>query len=107
MKNCRIQNPDIPRAGRVGARGGSVGPGRTGRGSDRTARLVNNCLSHPPSHQNTSPERLSKSTNKSIFYINRFLIIFGMEGLQRQGRIGLLVSIQERIAAVAPLIHGE
>ena len=33
---CRIQNPDIPRAGRVGAHGWAAGRGRAGREADRT-----------------------------------------------------------------------
>ena len=34
-ETCRIQNPDIPRAGRVGAPGGAAGRGRAGQGGRR------------------------------------------------------------------------
>ena len=48
---CRIQNPDIPRAGRVGAHGGVAGRGRAGLFANRTVRLGNNPSSHSPKHR--------------------------------------------------------
>ena len=35
METCRIQNPDIPRASRVGAPGGTARRGRAGLGANR------------------------------------------------------------------------
>ena len=51
--NCRIQNPDIQRAGRVGAHGGAAGRGRAEQFAQET--------SDPRTLQGieeTSPERL-------------------------------------------------
>ena len=56
---CRIQNPDIQRAGRVGAHGGAAGRGR----AEQFAQETND----PRTLQgieDTSPERLPRSTNK-------------------------------------------
>ena len=48
---CRIQNPDIPRAGRVEAHGRAAGRGWAGLDADRTVRLGDKRLSYPPRHQ--------------------------------------------------------
>ena len=48
---CRIQNPDIARAGRVGARGGVAGRGRAGLDANRTVRLGDKPPSYPPKHR--------------------------------------------------------
>ena len=45
---CRVQNPDIPQAGRVGAHGGVVGQGRAGLFANRTVRLGHNPPPHSP-----------------------------------------------------------
>ena len=49
---CRIRNPDIPRAGRVGAaHGGAAGRGRAGRDADRTVHPGDNRPLHPQRHR--------------------------------------------------------
>ena len=48
FQTCRVQNPDIPRAGRVGARGGAAGRGQAGLGANRTVRPGNKGPSYPP-----------------------------------------------------------
>ena len=48
---CRVQNPDIPRAGRVEAHGGVAGRGRAGLDANRTVRLGDNPSSYPPKHR--------------------------------------------------------
>ena len=58
---CRVQNPDIPRAGRVGAHDGVAGRSRAGLFANRTVRLGNNPSPHPPKASktrrlNVSPE---------------------------------------------------
>ena len=45
---CRIPNPDIPRAGRVGAPGGTAGRGRAGLGANRFVRPGNTSPVYPP-----------------------------------------------------------
>ena len=47
---CRIQNSDIPRAGRIEAHGGVAGQGRAELFANRTVRLENNPSSHFPKH---------------------------------------------------------
>ena len=51
LKTCRIQNPDIPRAGRVGAHGEVAGRGRAGLDANRTVRLGDKPPSYPPEHR--------------------------------------------------------
>ena len=48
---CQIRNPDIPRAGRVGAPGEAAGRGRAGLGANRTVRTGNNVFLYPPRHR--------------------------------------------------------
>ena len=48
---CRVQNPNIPPAGRVWAHGGAAGRGRAGRDADRTVRPGNKRPSYPPRHR--------------------------------------------------------
>ena len=48
---CRVQNPDIPQAGRVGVHGGVAGRGRAGLGANRTVRLGDKLLSYQPKHR--------------------------------------------------------
>ena len=47
----RVQNPDIPRTGRVGAHGGVAGRGWAGLGANRTVRLGDKRSSHTPKHR--------------------------------------------------------
>ena len=62
---CRIQNPDIPRAARVGAaHGGAAGRSRAGRDADGTVRPGDNRPSYPQSIEEKCPERPPRSTNK-------------------------------------------
>ena len=61
---CRVQNPDIPRAVRVGAHGGVAGRGRAGLDANRTVRPGDKPPPYLPKNQDKSPERLSRSTNK-------------------------------------------
>ena len=44
----RVQNPDIPRAGRVRAHGGAAGQGRAGMDANRIVRPGDKLPSHPP-----------------------------------------------------------
>ena len=57
---CRVQNPDIPRAGRVGAHGGVAGRGRAGLDANRTVALLRTLQSI----KDTSLERRPRSKNK-------------------------------------------
>ena len=62
---CRVQNPDIPRAGRVGMHGGVAGQSRAVLFANRTVRLGNNPSSHSPKASkkrrlNVSPEAQNK-----------------------------------------------
>ena len=50
-RTCRIQNPDIPRAGRVGAPGGAAGRGRARLGANRIIRPGNKSPPFPPRHR--------------------------------------------------------
>ena len=47
----RVQNPDIPRAGRVGAHGGVAGRGRAGPDANRTVRPGDKRPPHPPKNR--------------------------------------------------------
>ena len=44
VNTCRVQNPDIPRADRVGAHGGAAERARAGLGANRTVRPENKAL---------------------------------------------------------------
>ena len=59
--NCRFQNPDIQRAGRVGAHGGAAGGGRAEQFAQETS-----VPRTPQGIEETSPERLSRSTTNKI-----------------------------------------
>ena len=48
---CRVQNPDIPRAGRLAAHGGVAGRGRAGLGANRIVRLGHEPPSYRPKHR--------------------------------------------------------
>ena len=61
---CRIQNPDIPRAGRVGEPGGAAGRGRARLGANRTIRPKTKVHRTFQSIENKSLQRLSRNTNK-------------------------------------------
>ena len=61
---CRVQNPNIPPAGRVGARGGAAGRDRAGLDADRTVVQETSVPLTLQGIVNTSPEHLSRSTNK-------------------------------------------
>ena len=52
---CRVQNLDIPLAGRVGAHSGVAGPGRAGLFANRIVRLGNNPSLLSPI-ENVSPD---------------------------------------------------
>ena len=60
LKTCRVQNPDIPRMGRIGAHGGVAKRGGAELFANRTVRLGNNPSSHFPKHEKhiagTSPQ---------------------------------------------------
>ena len=62
---CRIQNPDIPRAGRGGpsTAGGGAGRGGAGRDADGSVRPGYNRPSGPPKVGDNCYEQLSGSTN--------------------------------------------
>ena len=68
---CRIQNPDIPRAGRVGAPGGAAGRGQARLGANRTIRPGNKS---PPIFPRDRRHVASKSLQKheqAKSYVNR------------------------------------
>ena len=68
---CRVQNPDIPRAGRVGTHGGVTGRGRAGLGANRIVRPGNKPPSHPPKHRrhvSSSPQKHEQAKS----YVNRW-----------------------------------
>ena len=48
---CRVQNRDIPRAGRVRAHGGMAWRGRAGLDANKIGRLGDTPPSHPPEHR--------------------------------------------------------
>ena len=48
---CRVQNPNIPRAGRVGAHGEAAGRGRAGLGANRTVCPGDKRPSYLPRHR--------------------------------------------------------
>ena len=58
-QTCRIQNPDIQRASRVMAHGGAAGRGRAEQFAQETSDPHN-----LQGIEDTSPERLHRSTNK-------------------------------------------
>ena len=61
---CRFQNPDTPRAGRLGAHGGAAGRGRARLGANSTVRSGDKGPSCSQVIDKTKSERLSRSTNK-------------------------------------------
>ena len=67
-QTCRIQNPDIPRAGRLGAaRGGVAGRGGAGYSGTPTGRSdQSTVLLAPQGIEHNCRERLFGSTNKGI-----------------------------------------
>ena len=74
LYTCRVQNPDIPRAGRGGAaQGASAEPGQAGPEGTSTVRLAQETFV-PRVHQVTEdscPERPFGSTNSHIRTENR------------------------------------
>ena len=63
---CRIQNSDIPRAGRDGAaHGGTAGRGGDGQGATPTGRLAQETAVSPTFQtvEENPPGRVSSSTN--------------------------------------------
>ena len=64
---CRIQKPDIPRAGRGGAaHGGAAGRGGAGQDGTPTGRFAQEPTVHlaPQGIEDNCPERQFGSTNK-------------------------------------------
>ena len=63
VKTCRIQNPDIPRAGRVGAHGGAAGQSEDWKLTEQFNQETS-VPRTPQSIEYKSPEHLSRRTNK-------------------------------------------
>ena len=68
---CRIQNPDIPRAVRVGAPGGTAGRGREGLDANRTVRLGSTRSSYPPRHRRQVAWTNLQKHESAKFNLNR------------------------------------
>ena len=69
---CRVQNPDILRAGRVGAYSGVAGWGRAGMFANKTVRLGNNIYSHSPKHRRHVVSTSSQKHEQAKSYVNRW-----------------------------------
>ena len=61
----------MPRAGRVGAPGGTTGRGRAGRDADRTVRPGDKRPSHPLRHRINDAEMTLLKHGQAKSYVNR------------------------------------
>ena len=68
---CRIQNPDIPRAGRVGAPGGAAGRGRARLRANRIIRPGNKSPPSPPRHRRNVASTSLQKHEQTKSYVNR------------------------------------
>ena len=68
---CRIQNPDIPRADRVGEPGGAAGRGRARLGANRTVRLGNKGSSYFQKHRRYVASTSLEKHEQAKFHLNR------------------------------------
>ena len=57
---CRIQSPNRPRQGRVGAPGGAARRGQARLGANRSIRQGNKSVPYPPKNEEMSLQRLNK-----------------------------------------------
>ena len=64
IPTCRIQNPDIPRAGRVGAPGRAAGRGRARLNANRIFQPGYKSPLFRPSHRKSVASMFSRRTNK-------------------------------------------
>ena len=62
---CRFQNPDIPRAGRVGAPGGAARRSRAGLNANKTVRLENKSSLVPSKASKKRRLNVSREARKS------------------------------------------
>ena len=70
---CRIQNPDIPRASRVGAPGGAAARGRARLDANRTIHPGNKDLPYPPKNRiNDASTSRQKHEEAKSYVINRW-----------------------------------
>ena len=69
---CRIQNSDIPRAGRVGAPGGAAGRGRARLRASIIIRPENKIPPFPPSHLINVSSTSSQNNEQAKSYVNRW-----------------------------------
>ena len=69
---CRIQNPDIPRAGRVGAHGGVAGRGRAGPDANRTVRPGDKLPAYSPKHRRQVAGTSLQEHVQAKSYLNRW-----------------------------------
>ena len=67
---CRIQNPDIPRAGCVGARGGAAERGRARLGANKTIRQGNKGPSYVPKNRRQVASTSLEKNEQAKFYLN-------------------------------------
>ena len=71
IPTCRVQNPDMLRAGQVGAPGGAAGRGRAGLDANNTFRLWDKGPPYPPKHRrNVAPTSFQKH-EQAKSYVNR------------------------------------
>ena len=68
---CRFQNPDIPRAGKVGAPGGAARRGRARLGANRTIRPGNKSPPFPLRHRRNVASTSLQKHDQAKSYINR------------------------------------
>ena len=69
---CRIQNPDIPRAGRVSAHGGAAGRGRAGLGANRIVRPEDKRPANLPRHRRKYARTSLQKHEQAKSYVNRW-----------------------------------
>ena len=70
-RTCRIQNPDIPWAGRVGALGGAAGRGRARLGANRIIRPGNKSPPYPPRHRRNVASMSLQKHEQAKSHVNR------------------------------------
>ena len=68
---CRTQNPDIPRAGRVGEPGGAARRGRARLGANRSIRPGNKGPSYFPKHRRHVASTSLEKHEQAKSYVNR------------------------------------
>ena len=70
-ETCRTKNPDIPRAGRVGAPGGAAARGRARLSANRTIRQGNKGPPYLPKHRRNDALTFLQKHEQAKSYVNR------------------------------------